>query len=465
MSSYSNQTALIDENRGEVNYHELIQRGDAWAAKIPNRCLVISMVSNTVEFVAAYTGFIRNNIVQLLVNESTAHEFLVKLIEVYSPNYILFPDSYKILLSKVRTFYSHNGYHLIDCKNFNLRNYNKLELNSELALLISTSGTTGSSKLVRLSHQNINTNTQSIINYLGIENTERSISTMPLSYSYGLSILNTHLSAGASMVLTESSTMSREFWRLMKEHNVTSFGGVPYLYEILDKLKFESLHLPSLKYATQAGGKLSVNLAKKFTQIFSSEQKRFYIMYGQTEATARISYLCATDYPEKIGSIGVAIPGCEIWVENERGEKIIKPGEQGELICRGENVSMGFAENSNDLSLPDINSSVLKTGDYAIFDSDGFFSIVGRKSRFIKLYGLRINLQELEEILLLKGFKCACSGSDQYLNIYLTEQFDERAIKSIIFNISGIHPNGFRVIKIESFPRTSSGKINYALLD
>jgi long-chain acyl-CoA synthetase len=464
LESFTNQTALITSQGRELTYFELISGGDAWTSNLSGRCLVISLARNTPEFVMGYVGFMRCRIVQLMLNDSVAPEFLEKLIEDYSPSYLFLPESYKCLKKDRTTIYSHQGYSLLE-NNYKSRFLvDKVELHSDLALLLSTSGTTGSAKLVRLSYKNLIANTESIISYLGICSGDRTISTMPLSYSYGLSILNTHLTSGASIVMTEYSAMSREFWDAMIQQKVTNFGGVPYFYEILDKLKFESLTLPDLRFATQAGGKLSLRLAEKFTQTFLKQNKRFFMMYGQTEATARISFLCSTDYPEKKGGIGQAIPGCEIWLENELGEKITSPEVGGELVCKGENISMGLAECSSDLSLADVNSGILKTGDYAIFDSEGYFSIVGRKSRFLKIFGLRLNLQELEDILKNKGFECACTGTDEKLFIYVAELLNEGELIRIISKLTGVHRNGFQIVKIDTFPRTSSGKIDYKSL-
>lgn len=456
LENVSSHKALVSVNE-TVAYDELKSRGEELAAMIPGRSLILNMATNVPEFVVGYTGFLRSGSVQLLVSDAIAPESLENLISVYSPAYAFVPESITIQ-GKVKRVC--RGYKLVVMEN--VKTY---DMHPDLALLLSTSGTTGSPKMVRLCYKNIQSNTASIIQYLGIGPEECTITTMPLSYSYGLSILNTHLLAGATVVMTEASVMSREFWNLLRDKAVTSFGGVPYFFEMLKKLKFERMELPSLRYFTQAGGKLSTELAAEFTKVCLQKKIRFYIMYGQTEATARISYFCATDHPEKVGSIGRPIPGGELWRENESGERITSPGETGELVYRGANVSMGFAESYRDLALGDINLGTLKTGDLAIEDQDGFYSVVGRKNRFLKIFGLRINLLHLEEVLGSKGFECACVGTDQQLFIYFTKGEDRDRLDAAIVALTGIYKSGFRLIHIEAIPRTSSGKVHYKALE
>jgi acyl-coenzyme A synthetase/AMP-(fatty) acid ligase len=458
LEKFSSSTALILTDGKVVTYQDLISEGAVLAKEIAGRNLILSVASNTSEFIAGYVGFMRAGMVQLVVNETIAPEFLDQLISVYSPRYAFLPQSLAARFSDERKT-SLRNYQLLS-----LNNSQSVELHKDLALLLSTSGTTGSPKLVRLSHQNLQANTESIIQYLGIQPSERTITTMPLSYSYGLSILNTHLTAGASVVVTEASIMSREFWNQFKNQYVTNFGGVPYFFEMLKKLRFERMDLPSLRTITQAGGKLDLALAKEYCEICLKKNMRFFIMYGQTEATARISYLSATDHPDKTSTIGKAIPGGELWLRSEQGEKIITPGEMGELIYQGKNVSMGFAEKLGDLALGDVNSQMLSTGDLANRDPDGFFTIVGRKNRFLKVFGLRLNLLELEQILLTKGYEAACTGTDEKLVIFLTKLDNEPQLEALIFELTGIHKNGFRFVKINEIPRTNSGKIDYKVL-
>ena len=218
---------------------------------------------------------------------------------------------------------------------------------------------------------------------------------MPPSYTYGLSIINTHLYSGASIVVTNLRVIEKAFWKLFNEQEVTSFGGVPYFYDILRKLKFHEINLPKLKYFTQAGGPLNRELTEYYLDYAEDNKIRFFVMYGQVEATSRMTYLPYKMSRKKTGSIGVPISGGKICLQNDKSNDDVK----GELIYEGKNVSMGYAICGEDLAKDDENNGVLVTGDLAKRDKDGFYYIVGRKKRFIKLFGNRVNLDETERLI------------------------------------------------------------------
>ena len=254
----------------------------------------------------------------------------------------------------------------------------------ELGLLLTTSGSTGSPKLVRQSYTNIQENAKSIAEYLKIDETERPITTLPMNYTYGLSIINSHILKGAAILVTQHTLMEREFWKFFRESEATSFGGVPYTYEILKKLRFFNMELPSLRYMTQAGGKLSPQLHKEFAEYAESHQKQFIVMYGQCEATARMAYLPAEKALEKYGSMGIAIPGGRLELIDVNGKFIEKPDEVGELVYYGPNVTLGYAQEAGDLKKADERNGRLETGDMAKRDNDGFYYIVGRKKEIFE---------------------------------------------------------------------------------
>jgi long-chain acyl-CoA synthetase len=460
IDTFPDNIALITAFGELVTYRELIARGKRISEKISDRSLVLLVASNSAEFIAGYVGFTRAGMVQLLVSESISYESLTNLISNYSPAFIFLPDSFTDFDHEGEIRYSGGGYRLLA-----LKDSQSPTLHPDLLLLLSTSGSTGSPKMARISFTNLRENTKSIIEYLGIEARDRTITTMPLSYSFGLSILNTHLTAGASIVLTDAPVITREFWNLMENKAVTSFGGVPFFFEMLKKLKFENYKLPALRYITQAGGKLSGKLAKEFAEICKAKGYRFYIMYGQTEASPRISYFCANDHPEKLTGIGKPIPGGELWLQDSKGQKINMPGEVGELHFRGPNVSMGLAESRKELALENQNNGVLATGDMAVQDSDGFYYIVGRKNRFVKLYGLRINLLEIEDRLNSIGYEAVCSGTDEKIYIYLTNLDDPLKIETLLVEHTGIRKNDIQITKVNCIIKTSTGKIDYKFFD
>ncbi|NLG32148.1 MAG: AMP-binding protein, partial [Syntrophomonadaceae bacterium] len=305
LNRFGDNIAIIDEEGNKYSYAGLNWESDNLAANVKSgRCLIFSLCLNELGSLLGYATFINNRIVPLLLDAHLDRELLSSLIESYKPDYLWLPSSMADEFDQFDEVYSVYNYALIKTP------YTKeYPIYDELALLLTTSGSTGSPKLVRQSYTNIESNTKSIVEYLDLDETERPITTLPMSYTYGLSILNTHLYVGASIILTQKTLMQKEFWQQFKDYEATSFGGVPYIYEMLDKLRFFRMNLPALRTMTQAGGKLSQELHKKFAEYALETGKKFVVMYGQTEATARMSYLPHDKSLEKCGSIGVAIPG------------------------------------------------------------------------------------------------------------------------------------------------------------
>jgi len=257
--------------------------------------------------------------------------------------------------------------------------------------------------------------------------------------------------------------MERTFWNMLKTHKATTFGGVPYTYEMLKKLRFERMELPHLRYLTQAGGKLPPELCAEFIEACERKGIEFIVMYGQTEATARMAYLPWKYAKAKSGSMGIAIHGGELWLVGDDGVRVTSSGMVGELIYKGENVTPGYAENRFDLRKGDERGGVLETGDMAYFDEDGFHYIVGRKKRFLKIFGSRVNLDEVEGFLKHAGFDCAVAGTDDKMRIFTTSEKTED-VRQFLLNGTGINPAGFSVTKISAIPRNSSGKVLYSEL-
>jgi acyl-CoA synthetase (AMP-forming)/AMP-acid ligase II len=224
------------------------------------------------------------------------------------------------------------------------------------------------------------------------------------------------------------------------------------------------MELPSLKTLTQAGGKLGLNLSLEFATACAPKGIRFFTMYGQTEATARMSYLPCEYAVSKAGSIGVAIPDGELWLEDTDENRIADSDTVGELVYKGNNVAMGYAAGLGDLSKGDENNGVLRTGDMAKRDDDGFYYIVGRKKRFLKIFGNRVNLEEVEHLIQEAGYSCVCSGEDDHLRVYTTDNQNQIKIKNFVSDITGIHPSAIKVIHIDSIPRNEAGKVLFSQL-
>lgn len=456
-TNYGNACALIDED-SELTYSELFETSKAISETMKSRTVVLIIATNTIECVVGYVGFISKGIVPLMVSSSAKEDDLYRLIEEYRPEYIWHNLH---MCFEGRTVKTYRTYQLVETECAN-----EESLHPELAMLLTTSGSTGSQKYVRLSYKNIESNALSIADYLNIDATDRAITTLPLSYSYGLSIINSHLITGASLIMTDRSLFDRTFWTLLKENKATNFGGVPYTYEMLKRLRFNRMDLPSLRSITQAGGRLGESLHREFASICCEKNIDFVVMYGQTEATARLTYLPPQYALKKAGFIGIPIPGGTIELIDNGGAEIREAGVSGELVYSGPNVSMGYAEGRKDLSLGDERGGRLETGDIAVRDDEGFYRIVGRKKRFLKVFGNRVNLDEVECMLAKEGYVAACVGEDDHMTIYVEEPIqDASSVQAFLSEKLNVYKGAFAVKRIDVLPRNDAGKLLYATLE
>lgn len=455
---YTNNIAFIEDTGIQLTYAELQKEVCRLGSIVGKRCLVFSMCSNTIGSVIGYVGFMKNSIVPVLLNAHLDHELLVDLMTKYCPAFIWMPAEMETRYSDFEKVYESYGYVLLKTR------YEKeFPLYEKLGLLLTTSGSTGSPKFVRQTYENVMINAKQIAEYLELNETERPITTLPMNYTYGCSIINSHLLVGATVLLTDKALMTREFWAFMKEQKATSFGGVPYTYEMLEKLRFFKMDLPYLRTMTQAGGKLSPELHKKFAEYAKDNGKHFVVMYGACEATARMGYLPYERSLDKYGSCGIAIPGGKFYLIDTNGQNINEPEVTGELVYEGPNVTMGYAECGEDLIKGDERCGRLQTGDMAKRDLDGFYFIVGRKKRFLKIYGNRVNLDEIDRLIKAEfNFTdCASTGIDDHMYIFVTEESIVESVKKFISEKTKLNLSAFNVIKIEKIPKNDSGKTLY----
>lgn len=432
---FRNRIMCFDGEENSYTYEDIWNRGDSLTEHIPEGSLVLLLCGNDVNSLSTYLALLRKRCPVILLGRDVDESLVSDMRDTYRPEFII-GDGY----SRDRI----NG---------------KEPLHDELALLLSTSGSTGARKLVRLSRDNLQVNCDSIVEYLGIDGNERPITTLPMEYTYGLSVIHSHIAAGASIVLTDLTFFSGEFWELVEKLKVTSMAGVPYSYEILfRRLEMDKMELPYLKTMTQAGGHLKPDLQERVGKWALETGRRFFVMYGQTEATARMSYLPPDKCLEKIGSIGIPVPGGRIEIQD------------GELVYYGRNVSLGYATSRENLQLGDVNEGRLMTGDMAFADEDGYYYISGRKKRFIKLQGRRIGLDRLQEYLqeILDSEDVVCTGTDDRGVIIwiaddsLMERKDE--IEELFAGKFGIRSRFLHFNLIDEIPRNSSGKTVYAKL-
>lgn len=441
---FGDRTALLADDGQHLSYADLAARADdvfAGAKVAPGELFALEC-ENCVDSVAAYLGALRNGHPVLLVDAQLEAALRDRL-------------------------YSHFSVACVRTAAGEWRTLGRIApvVHPDVAVLLSTSGSTGSPKLVRLTSANLQANAKSIAQYLELDEHERPVTTLPMHYSYGLSVLNSHLSVGATLVLTGQPVTARKFWDFFREHEATSIAGVPTIYAMLKQLRFERLDLPSLRTMTQAGGRLAPDLIRWYAELAASRGQRFFVMYGQTEATARMSYVPSQRALDKAGSIGIAIPGGSFDLIAEDGRIIEGVDETGELRYTGPNVMMGYAASVEDLADSDRQSGVLLTGDLARRDEDGYYYVVGRLKRFIKVFGNRIGLDEVEAQLREENYDVAVTGRDDLLVVAVRGHSD--GTDALIAHVSAkyrLHRSAIRVHAVDEFPLSTSGKVQYVEL-
>ena len=444
----------MDDSMQRVTYGELRQKIIDVGRHLSVRQLVVIEMGNNMDSVIFYLGCLFRGTVAILVHENLSEFELSEYIEKFEPEYLFLSKGTNELILE-RT-----GYQVVDIGSkrvlFEKGVKMQKEINPNLAILLPTSGTSHVSKLVRISRRNLLDNTKNICRALEIESTDVAITSLPLSYTYGLSVLNTHLLRHGTVLLTGKSVVQKSFFEFANVNGATSFAGVPYTYELLEK----SGHLQkdnSIQKYTQAGGRLSLNLCDKFAKYCKENDKTFTIMYGQTEATARMTVLPWQEIERKRGSAGKVICGGKLWIDNGLHNEV-----EGEIFYAGKNVSMGYCYGVDDLARGDDNQGVLKTGDYGYLDKEGFLYLSGRRNDFVKLFGKRINLNSIERMIDEKfGFEVIVRAQDDGITILYEEQWEK------VFSLKQEQIRGeihlphrhIKFKKVESFLRNRNGKL------
>jgi len=451
------KNAIIDQEYSNLSYKEVLTQTDKIKKKIKKRSLILIISENSIGSLLAYIFCIINDQVAIIIDSKTSKQNIIKIFKNYQPNFVFLSNKKKNIFKKICL----EKYIFFDQILMKNKKITKKKLNKNLSLLLSTSGSMGSIKFVKLSKTNLKHNTNSIIDYLKISDKDCSITNLPTSYSYMLSIINTHLEVGASIVISKYSLIEKNFWKIFKNNKITSFNGVPYSYEILLRIGLKKLKIDTLRYLTHAGGKIENNRLSKIIKFCKKNNLKFFSMYGQTEASPRISYLEPEFSKKKIGSIGRGIPGNKIYIVNNSGEKILKPNVEGEIICEGKNVFMGYSKNCDDLETPNKENYKLKTGDLGFFDKDGFFYVTSRINKIAKIFGNRIDLGALENLMSLKGYKTACLSNNNKIFIFIEKKYNKKILINVISKITNLNVSSFELIKLKYFPRTSNNKISY----
>ena len=451
--------AIIDDTQCQLTYGELAEQILLFKEKLPERELVFCLCDNRVGSLAGFLSLYDNKDVCLLLSSRIDRGLLETLYSTYHPSYLWMPSEL-VHEFGCKEVFSTLGFSL--CKTDNIAP----KMHSNLSLLMTTSGTTGSPKLVRHKYGNIESNAKNMAIVFNWSTEDRGIIDLPMQYTMGLNVITSHLYAGATVLLVATSLMNPFYWKFIKEQKGTNFTGVPYSYEILNKLRFQRMNLPYLNTLAEGGGKLSDTQFETFAKFAMESGKRFFATFGTTETSARLAYLPPKDAVSHIGSIGRAIPEGKLSLVDESGKEIFTHDTEGELRYEGPNVTMGYGTCIEDLQKGDEFCGVYFTGDIAKMDSDGYFYIVGRKKRFLKLFGLRVSLDQSEKIIKdTFGIECACTGNDDIMRIYITETNLKNDVKALISNKTGIVSRCFDVNVISRIPRFDNGKVNYSLLN
>jgi acyl-CoA synthetase (AMP-forming)/AMP-acid ligase II len=455
------EVALVDADRARtVSYAELgalVEKLRDRLRLLPRPALAFQFCPNSVGAVAAYLACLAEKIPLGLAEPAV--ELRSRVMAAYRPTMLVLPvgDAAPEEYERMSELPDEG----IVCWRRREGAY-PVKPHPDLALLLATSGSTGDAKFVRLSLENLQANAESIACYLELHPGENAAQGLPFHYSYGLSVLNSHLVAHGAVTIVGSSFMRPEFWAAVDRHRCTSFAGVPYMYETLQRLAVNPFGRPSLRTLTQAGGHLRLEVVTRFHRWANEAAGRMFVMYGQTEATARIAYVPADRLAEKMGTIGVAIPGGELWLEPVAEDPALQ-----ELHYRGANVMLGYAQGPADLALGDEMGGDLATGDLAESDAEGFFRLTGRLARLAKLFGKRVNLASIEqEVERHFSLRTAAVENGDGLKLFLEMADEAQAgrVRAHLSSLLGVTPVALKPVLIDRLPLTASGKKNYKAL-
>jgi acyl-coenzyme A synthetase/AMP-(fatty) acid ligase len=426
----SDDVALVEAATGRTWTHAELDRDVAALAErlAGPRSLVLCRTGLTSGTVIGYLAALAAGHAVLLVDDGTPEPAFADLLGRYEPRFVVDPAG----ALQERDVAADPAPH------------------PDLAVLLSTSGTTGSPKLVRLSAGGVEANARAIAEYLGLGPGERAVASLPLHYCYGLSVLNSHLVAGGAVVLPPGGLLHAGFWPAVAEHRCTSFAGVPYSYALLKTTGWARRELPALRTLTQAGGRMPPQDTLDLARTLRDRGGRLVVMYGQTEATARMAWLPPDRLEDKLGAAGVAIPGGHLDVD-----------PTGEVLFTGPNVMLGYAEQRADLALGDVLGGVLRTGDTGRLDDEGFLFLDGRRGRFAKLYGLRVSLEDVEQAV---GHPAAALERDDRALTVFVQDADPAEVRLALARRLALPPRTFDVRLLDALPLTPNGKVDYVAL-
>lgn len=443
--------AVIDDSGRSITYGDICDFSKEFSRHLSKRSLIFILSENKIGSLLGYTSSLSNRIVPLIISAKTEEGLYINLRDMYKPEYMWVPDELVAQLG-YEAIFSAWDYSLVKT------GYPKVPLYEELSLLLPTSGSTGSPKLVRHTYRNIEANADNVRRLFQLTEDEKAMAILPMHYTMGLSVIASHLLTGATLLLSGRSLLDKGFWAMLKE--ATSFTGVPYSYDILTKMRFTRMDLPNLRIITQGGGKLTPKMWNTLAQYAQEKGKKFIATYGQSECTARMAYLPAEMALTKVCSIGIAEPGGQLSIIDSDGNETFEGDATGEMVYRGENVTLGYATCQEDLMKGDDNHGVMHTGDLARRDADGCYFIVGRMKRFLKIFGLRIGLDEVENLIKSEyKIDCYCKGNDEKLIVLVTDSSIMDTLPAFIEEKTHLFHQKIEVQVVEAILRNEAGKV------
>lgn len=406
-----------------------------------------------------FLALVEARIPVVLLDASMTFDASARLLSIYSPELVLTPDAESPALHKLR------GGEIRAAGEWVSRRKARTMPNPELAVLLTTSGSTGSPKLVRLSRDNILSNARAISDSLSLRPSDRVVTSLPIFYSFGMSLVTSHVVAGSSVVVTSRSVLEREFWSQMAENGITHFAGVPPTYAMLKRLRFRDRELPHLRALLQAGGRLAPELIAHFAEDSERKGRQFFVMYGQTEASPRMACLPPERLPQKLGSVGLALKGGTFRIVGEDGREL-PTGQAGEIIYEGPNVMMGYAQSREDLARGDEQAGILRTGDLGYLDEDDFLYVTGRTKRIAKVSGVRVSLDDVEAMLASIAPVAVVEAPDDGIVVYTThcdQVVVDDARRQLARDLAAALPL-IKVNRVTDLPLLPSGKTDYGRL-
>lgn len=447
----NDKVALTDEYGRKVTYGQLKNDCGKVMTEIGSRNVLLVITDHTIETVRFYYAIMGSYNVPLLLDEKMNKEFIRNYYELYRPQYIWINKKLFSVLENIgETVYESESHIMVKTV------FDQYDIYSELAILLTTSGSTGNPKTVRISRDNLISNAMATVDALNLQKNDKGILTLPMSYTYGMTICHMAFCTGATLLVTEKPIISREYEEFLVREQVTLLHGVPYVYEMFERIGFLDRLPDSLRAMTMGGGRAKEELHLKMNQIVQANNISFYALYGQTEGTCILTKLLDENIKNEPGCIGVACLGMKAYLSGE-----------DELVFEGSSVSLGYANGWEDLCKGDDNHGILFTGDIAKIDEQGQIYLCGRKKRFLKLLGKRISLDDIEKNLEDElNLGCVCAGNDSVIKVYIknTSNIEIDELKKYIAHKYSISLSLVDINYIDEIPRSLQGKIDYGKL-